>query len=530
MAGTDLPPRQKTALLALNVSKDILDAFILVNDGLENTVTNYNEKNELLYAEFKSANALDDKKVGPYWKKAQQAQSFSKDVVNYLEELKVQLIMETEKIPQDQADTLQLKHVNNKDNYDIPTQLLIGQPEDGSAGLARALKDQLIAYKASMNNLFNAQEQKYLNLDLNTQDVETPEGTQNWEMNNFYHTPLAASITLLSKIQTDIKNIEYEVVNKLFQSVTKADFKFDTIAAKLIPSSNYVLLGEKYQADVFVAAFSTTQNPEILIGEYDTASNSLKQVYDTVNVNKGLGKYSINTNREGIFNYEGLINLTSPTGEIKSYPFKSEYIVAKPSLVVSPDKMNVFYIGPNNPVSVSVPGVASENIRATINGSGNKITKTANGKYEVTLSPRSPRNVSVSVSASMPDGSTRSMGKMDFIAKKLPQPRSSIGGKSGEFSLRVADLRGYSTVRANYGSDFLFTGLPLNITSCQVEVYRSGGVVHDEKMRTLNLNKKTKEFFRDKIRRNDKIVFSNIKAKDINGQIQPLLGIQITVK
>lgn len=540
MAGASLPPRQKmigmmylvlTALLALNVSKDILDAFILVNDGLQKTVSNYDAKNQLLYDEFNEAKSIDEKKVLPHWEKAQKAKAFSTNLQLYLDSLKVTLIRETEQITQTEADTLTLKNINGKDNYDIPTQLLIGQPEDGSAGLARELKNKLLEYKTNMSNLFDPQEKKSLQLDLNTDDISTTNGLQNWEMGNFYHTPLAASITLLSKIQTDIKNIEFEVVNKLFLSVTKADFKFDTIAAKLIPSSNYVLLGEKYQADVFVAAFSKTQNPEILIGEYDPLSNSLKKVYDTVSVKEGLGNYTVNTTKEGIFSYEGMINLKSPTGAIKSYPFQSEYIVAKPSLVVSPDKMNVFYIGPKNPVSISVPGVASENIIANINGAGNKIKKIANGKYEVTLSPNSPKNIAVSVSATMPDGSLRNMGKMDFIAKNLPQPVATIGGESGEISVRRAQVSRYKTVRANYGKGFLFTGLPLKIVNCNVEIKRNGKYIFEDKsMKTKNLTRNTTDFLSTKLKRNDEIILSKIRAKDVNGRIQPLSGIRIEVK
>jgi gliding motility-associated protein GldM len=540
MSGGDLPPRQKmigmmylvlTALLALNVSKDILDAFVLVNDGLENTVVNYDEKNRSLYDQFKEAKLIDEKKVAPFWEKAQKAQSFSATIIDYLENLKIKLVKETEKISQSEADTLQLKYVLGKDNYDIPTQLLIGQPEDGSAGLARELKNKLEEYKTMMSNLFDAKDQKTLSLDLKTADIHSAEGVQNWEMGNFYHTPLAASVTLLSKIQTDIKNVEYEVVNKLFQSVDKDNYKFDTIAAKIIPNSNYVMLGKKYNADVFVAAFSTTQNPTILIGKYDSTTNALSSITDTVPVNKGLGSYSVNTNKEGIFSYEGLINLTSPSGELKSYPFKSEYIVAKPSLVVSPDRMNVFYIGPKNPVSISVPGVASENIKATINGSGNRITKIANGKYEVKLSPNSPRNVRVTVNATMPDGSTRNMGNMPFLAKKLPQPTSSVGGKSGEFSVRRVQLRGYRTVKASYGKDFLFTGLPLTIINCKIQVYRNGVAVFEENnMKSKNLTSETKSFFLNNARRKDKIYLSSIRVKDINGQTQTLSGIQITVQ
>lgn len=540
MSGENLPPRQKmigmmylvlTALLALNISKDILDAFILVNNGLENTVVNYNEKNNLLYSDFDKAKALNPTKVTSFWERAQQARIFSRDLVAYIDKLKITLIKETDGVTQSEADTLLLKNVNNKDNFDIPTHILIGDKEDGSGGVARELRDKLIGYKESLVNLFSEMEQETLNLDLETADIQTTEGMENWEMGNFFHTPLAASVTLLSKIETDIKNAEFEVVNKLFQSVTKEDFKFDKIEAKIIPNANYVVMGEQYQANVFVAAYNTTQNPQILIGKYDTASNELSAVYDTVPVENGLGKYTVNTSKEGIFSYEGLINITSPSGEIKRYPFSSEYIVAKPSLVVSPDKMNVFYIGPPNPVSISVPGVASENIKATISGSGNRITKTANGKYDVKLVSNSPRDVNISVSATMPDGSSRSMGSMPFLAKKLPKPLASISRVSGEATINKNDFKGYKTVRANYGPEFIFNGLPLTLTNCKIEVFRGGQLIFEEtKMKSQELTEETKKFFFDRLKKKDKVYFSKILARDVNGQTQTLSGIQLEVK
>jgi hypothetical protein len=232
-----------------------------------------------------------------------------------------------------------------------------------------------------------------------------------------------------------------------------------------------------------------------------------------------------------VFSNEGLIKIKAPSGEIQHYPFKSEYIVARPSLVVSPDKMNVFYIGPLNPVSISVPGVASENIRATINGTGNKIEKIGNGKYQVKLTTNSPRNVNVTVSAIMPDGTTRNMGSMPFLAKKLPVPYASVAGKSGELKIIKNEFKGFKTVRGTYGEEFLFTGLPLTITNCNVEVYRNNMPVFEEtNMKTQNLTEKVKDFFGDKLKKSDKVYFTKVRAIDINGQSQTLAGIQIDVK
>ena len=539
MSGGNLSPRQKmigmmylvlTALLALNVSKDILDAFVLINTSLESTVVNYKEKNEVLYADFNAAKQFDPVKVTPYWKKAQEAKKFSANIITSIKEIQVKLLQTTEDLKKEEADTLQLKYANNKDNYDIPTNIMIGQSEDGSKGLARELKNKLTEYKTEMLALFSKKQQQQLNIDLKTDDISTKAGLENWEMGNFYHTPLAATITILSKIQTDVKKVEYDVVSALLQKSGKKQFNFDTIVTKVIPNSNYVLLGEDYKADVFLAAFSTTQNPEILIGKYDSVTNSLIDVVDSIPVNNGLGEYVVPTSHEGIFTYEGVLKLKKEGGAEELFPFKSEYIVAKPSLVVSPDKMNVFYIGPNNPVSVSVPGIPSENIRATITGSGNRITKTSNGKYDVKLSTGTPRNVDVKVTAVMANGETRSMGKMTFVVKKLPKPNATFMNRSGEFILTKNQIRSFPIIKASYGDEFVFTGLPLTLVGCEVEVYRNGNRVHFKRMNSKFLPEATKDFFCQRLMSSDKIYFTKIIAKDVNNQTQSLASIIITVR
>ncbi len=479
MAGEKLSPRQKMislmylvlmALLALNVSKDILDAFVLINTSLESTVNNYGEKNDALYADFNAAKQFDPIKVTPFWEKAQEAKKASLDLVDYIKEIQTKLIEATEKISKEEADTLQLQYVKGKDNYDVPTNIMIGQSEDGSSGLARELKNELKDFRVKMAGLFTTEQQKALNIDLETDEITTANGKENWEMGNFYHTPLAATVTILSKIQTDVKKVEYDVVSALLQKSGKKQFNFDTIVTKVIPNSNYVILGEDYKADVFLAAFSTTQNPEILIGKYDSAQNNIAVITDTVPVENGLGQYTVSTNREGIFTYEGVLKLKKEGGKEELFPFKSEYIVARPSLVVSPDMMNVFYVGPNNPISVSVPGIPSENIRATITGSGYNISKTANGKYNVKLHRNSPRNVDVNVTAVMQNGESRSMGKMNFKVKKLPKPNATFQKKSGEFSLTLNKIKSYPIIKATYGDEFVFQGLSLTVVSCDVEV------------------------------------------------------------
>lgn len=188
MAGGKETPRQKmigmmylvlTALLAMNVSKDILDAFVIINEGLETTNTNFMQKNEFTYTQFDAAKANDPEKVTKFWSKAQRAKSLSDEIYNHIEELKKYLIAATSgkaSIEEVEADSLfELKNVDSKDNYDIPTEKLIGaepaNPKDGEWS-AMELKKKIDNFKEEMLFLFdNEAEREALSLGLNT-DIE----------------------------------------------------------------------------------------------------------------------------------------------------------------------------------------------------------------------------------------------------------------------------------------------------------------------------------------------------------------------
>ncbi len=105
MAGYKETPRQKmiammylvlTALLALNVSKDILEAFLVVNESIETTNTNFSSKNETTLSKFKQQYEMNQAKVGPFWTKAQEAAAISHDIINYIDWVKFALVSESE--------------------------------------------------------------------------------------------------------------------------------------------------------------------------------------------------------------------------------------------------------------------------------------------------------------------------------------------------------------------------------------------------------------------------------------------------
>lgn len=484
MAGQKESSRQKmigmmylvlTALLALNISKDILDAFVIVNESLAASSETTAKKLDALYSDFDLAKAVDPKKVDNYWARSREARRRASELNTFIDSVKTTLISKTEKIDRSVADTLSMELIAKKDDYDTPTNLLIGSKEDGSSGLANKLKNKIVEYQDAMRELLNEQDQTYFNDRINVADRKLVDNTSTWETNNFYNTPLVASLVILSKLQMDVADVEYDVVNKLYRSFNQKDFFFDTIAATVLPQSNYVLLGEEYSSDIIVAAYSTTRSPKIRVGKLNKEGNELTSLEDTVATENGKGLFRRRATAEGIFSYQGMVDLIDSEGETQSYPFQSEYIVARPSLVVSATQMNVLYKGIENPVAISVPGVPAEKIRATITG-GNTLKKVGSNSYMVQMTPGSPNQVFVNVSATMADGSTRDMGRMEFRAKRLPKPFSAINGKEGAIRMSPNETCAQLGLSAKYDSNFAFN-LYCNVTKYRVLITDNKGQI-----------------------------------------------------
>jgi hypothetical protein len=266
MAGGKETPRQKmigmmylvlTALLALNVSKDILDAFVVVNDGLERTKVNFKGKSNEKYASFKKSFDDNPRKVGIYWTEALKVRELSDDMIDYIDRIKAELIVETEKLetaeviaPNElgQDTVLSLLFVDSKDNFDTPTHILIGnnprEPSEKNEFTARQLKYKLEYFRDELSNIILTQPNvdstniiyRSLMKSFDFKAGRDASGLmQNWESLNFYHTPLAATITILSKIQTDVLNAESDIITYLFNRVDASSYKFTQLTSVVIP-------------------------------------------------------------------------------------------------------------------------------------------------------------------------------------------------------------------------------------------------------------------------------------------------------
>ncbi|MCA6363341.1 MAG: gliding motility protein GldM [Bacteroidetes bacterium] len=525
MASGKQTPRQKmigmmylvlTALLALNVSKEILDAFVTVNAGLENTGAGIDRDISALYAEFDARKSVDPLRVGGNWKKAQEARRLSKALNSHIDQLKRRLIRETEGFANHEEDTIRLQFVEAKDNYDIPTNILVGTAEDGSNGEAHVLKQKLNEYQSKLLGLLEPETRKSVNLNIDTRDPVNEPELKTWEMKTFYHSPLAASVALLSKIQDDVKSAESDVVDALLRETEADIIPFDTVAARIVAQSNYVLLGENYQADIFLAAFNKTLKPQIYLGDYDPATGKMRGSFDSVNVERGIGKYLVPASSEGIKQYNGVINMRTPKGQLMQFPFQSEYIVARPALTVSADKMNVMYAGLENPISVSVPGIPNEKLRVSIDNG--VLTPKGNGQYIVTKPKTGFANVQVIAEI---DGKTRNMGSMKFRVKPLPKPVARLSCLSAPGgTITKAQLLACPGVIPFYDPNFEFDA-KARVVSFTVEIPGASGASSSFNSGNASFPDAAKQNF-SKLKRGDRVTLTNIKALGADGNVVTL--------
>jgi gliding motility-associated protein GldM len=261
MAGGKQSPRQKmigmmylvlTALLALNVSKEIINSFMVIETGLISTNKGIDNKNGILYSQFELALLNDEKKAKPFYDKAMEIRKKSDELVKFIQEIKGELKTETEfgvnYSPEQKkiGDTLSSRLIAKPDDYDTPTNYMIGEDPANVTGKAAELKKKLNDHHKFLLAQLAPDQQKELENNLKTLETkeqwnQSEEKTVSWEWYNFYHMPITAMLANLTRMQVDVKNAEGDVVNELLGSVSKNDFKFDTLAAKVVAPTSYVL-------------------------------------------------------------------------------------------------------------------------------------------------------------------------------------------------------------------------------------------------------------------------------------------------
>lgn len=515
-----------TALLALNVSKDVLNAFSVVNDNVLLSNENSARKRKGTYANFEKDYALNQNEVGPFWNKAKKASQLSTKMVKYIENLRDELIAKTEQIPLDSARRISLINLQKKDNYMDPTNFLIGSLEDGSNGKARILKNKIIEYRKNMLNLIDPKYRDQIKLGLETEGkyYDASGKKQSWEFHYFYDIPLAADIPILNKFISEINNAEMEVVNGLLHEVSADDFKYDRIEAKVLPKTNYLFTGDQYESEVIVAAYETSQTPNVyLMRGVDSLPVSRKDQATLISGQNGRINFKFPATSAGLQKYAGFVSVRNNSGNENTYHFKSEYFVAQPSLTVSAINMNVLYVGVNNPLSISVSGIPAENIFPIIS-SGTLKPNRSKGGWIATV-PVECKQATITVSVKT-NGGMKRMGSEIFRVKKLPDPDPFIASKKEGFVSRN-DLIVAGKIIARMPDDFEFD-YSFQILSFRMTMQRGFNVYHYDSQS----GKLTEEMIRQigNTNRGQGIIFEEIVARGPDGKDRTLSPLVVTIR
>lgn len=511
-----------TAMLALNVSSEVLEAFKLINSSLIHTLNTVDLKNQQIYSSFQQAYTENPAKVQEWKQKADEVQNKSKELNLYISNLKENLVnysgseLVNENNPYDpdrfnivseKGDTLEIK---KEDDLNGTSEFMIKQ------GNAAELKKQIIAYKNGLLEILGDDDEYIKETILRTLETDDPTGKgardkKTWESLNFENTPMAAILTVLSKIQIDVKNSEANVINYLYSQIDAGSFKFNKLGARVIANSNVLFQGEPYVAEVFLAAEDTTQQPEIFI------NGNRAEVAD------GKAIYKAGTNEPGVFKWSGLIKYKTPDGIFKDYKFEQTYQVTKPGITMSATRMNVFYRGLDNPFDIA-SGIPKEDLEVEM--TNGKVTKSGDAFIirPAELDEQGTRT-KVSVYANI-SGVRKLVGTTNWRVKKVPDPVAQVAGLSGgdirKERLQVED--GVMAVLEDFDFNFKY-----KVTEFEIQTTIAGGYIDRKTSKSNRFTPEQKEQLR-RVQPESIVYISNIKAVGDDGRIVDLDPLPLKVK
>ena len=448
-------PRQKminimylvlTALLALNVSSEILNAFKVVNKSLVTSNENLSTANNTIYQSLKDkVNDPSTREKATIWEgKAEQVAKYSKDMDDYLTELKQDLLKESG-LKRDENG----KDVYNESDLEAATRLFGNGP--GGSNKGPELEGKLKGYKDAMLGIdpdMRAKFESTFPVDVNPPIGE--DGKQKEFTEAFFHmTPTVAAITILSKFQNNVKNAENLMASYCHEQVGAVKLVFNKFQPIATTSSTYLMPGEKMTVTAGVGAFNDAVKPEISIGGSGAELNS-----------DGVATRDITASGSGDQTVHVSIAYTKPDGTKDHLEKDIKYTVGHPSgATVSLDKENVFYIGLENPVTIGSPTGMD---RTHVSGSNCSVTL-GNGPH-ATVKVTTPGDCSITVS---PQGS--SPITLPFRIKRIPEPEFKVG--SGKIRMPSVEFKSQQFCRADMGPDFIYD---VHYTVVSATVYFSG--------------------------------------------------------
>jgi gliding motility-associated protein GldM len=478
-----------------------LNGYAQVDDSLHATIETAKASNQETYAKFQAALDQNPEKTREWYDKAMLVKRASDDFFAYVQNFKDDLVKLSE--GKNAKPNAKVRELGKQDDTNVPQQYALNE------GHAFVLKDNINTYREFMIKVTG--DNRTLDDEL-CQTFSTLRGVNaegdsiSWENSLFNEMPMCACLTVLTKLQNDILRYEGRAIRHLLTQTDATDLRGNKFNAYVIPSSNYVVKGNTYSAQIILAAIDSTNIPEYYVNGQKIKSNGLYEVIaNTVGVQKIVGKIAYK-DQQGVTQY---------------LPFEREYTVGEPSATVSNMDLNIMYRGYDNPFSVSVPGISAN---ALIVKCKQAVVSPKNGLWIIKPNATSANELNVEVFAQI-NGQEVLMGSHAYRIKNLPRPDAyfEINGVPTEDMRipRTSLVDPKNRIVASYGADGLIQA-KFEIVGFQVKLPTGAslsvkGDRFDEK--TLAAIKKLKQ--------GNTINLMYIKAKGPDGKEIQLRGLPI---
>ena len=498
-----------TALLALNVSAEIFNAFEMVDDGLQTANKSLDEANAAM-PELIKEGAKKKASLQEYADRVDGVRNLSKEGTSFIEDIVLRLIDEsgdrdgsaTLNPTPDDGDWVMVEdkqELKGKKNYDATTRFMVDNGEGD------VLKNRIETLKTEFLKFVDEPDRAAVaaNIPLKIDDQawrNSPNEKKGWSDFTFGHMPLGATMPIFTKFENDIKASEAAVLNYLAGKVgvggeTIVLDKFTVVSA---PKKSYIIKGEKFETDIFLSASAGKDSQTGL--SISVNGQGLRTDAD------GVAKFTQTASNLGVKKYNAAITVTDPvTGDKKTYKKEFEYEVGERSVAISLTKMNVFYIGVDNPVEVSAAGVNSNDIKVSMSGSGGGSIKRSGGGYVVNVTTPTAKGQFAKINVTAPG----MQASKEFRVKRIPDPIPMLS-KSRGGSMSAGEFKAQQGVRPVLsGFDF---DAKCNVTEYVVvrsprrqdpEIKRNGGGKYTGEVKGLI----------SKASAGDRFFFENIKCK-----------------
>ncbi len=448
---SEMSPRQRminmmylvlTALLALNVSKQVLDAFQKMDGSIGYSYSEKVDFNNKAYSDFELKAMNNPEKLGLWNDVAKQVKAESKKLINVIDSVRFKI----ESLSGRSEDGMLVE----KSNKELTIKVLVKGVEDKGYGYGEKLRIAREKYRdflLSLDSLgiYQGSDAVYksnITLLLNSDPYEEEgKGIIPWEKNQYYgHVPVAA-MAFMNQMKLDVGNTEGAVLELIQKKTGQSSITVNKQIGVVKAPRQSIMLGDSFHARVFIAGVDTNQLPKFNIYQYGPDGTRIdSNLLDTLMVDGSQGIFSIKPSKQGTYWLGGDILVQSEEGE-KKYEFTQQYRVDAPMSVISPDAMNVLYTVVDNPVSIAVPGYSSEELTLHSNMGGDcKIKRIKNGTYQINIKEQRGKNRKKEVKLTV-KANNKIVGKpITFRVKNVPEPYPKLGNIVGYGEMSKADL------------------------------------------------------------------------------------------